>query len=333
MYYFTDEYFDYLLNTSDKIDFYFNIISSSIGIPCNILSIIIFARLMKNKNNMGFLYIWQCSIDICILLFYLLIYRSNITFGIELRDENQFACKSVSILRSTILETSSWIAVLTTFDRFTFVLYGHFNRFRFLKSKRNLTCIIFGIFAILTLMNLINYFYYVDDKERYCSTDITIKIPSDILFVLLRTYLPFTLMIIFNIIMIRRIITTIINVSHQSSVSRKESQFTVAVIAFDLFYFILSFPQSLFLIFYDINFYSEHFEENYIFHAKYVVVSSVTTSLSLCEQTLSFLMYFTFNKLFRKELLNIIGRIFHVLSFSAQNIIRRSKPMIACIRS
>ena len=327
MYYFTDEYFDYLLNTSDKIEFAFNIISSSIGIPCNILSIIIFARLIKNKNNMGFLYIWQCSIDICILLFYLLINRSKITLRIELKEQNQFACKSYAILRSTILQASSWVAVLTTFDRFTFVLYGHSNRFRFLKSKRNLTCIILALFAILTLMNLINYFYYVDKRDHHCSANIKIKIPSDVIFFLFRTYFPFTIMFIFNIIMIRKIIKSNKNLSHQRSLgSRKESQFTFAVVAFDVSYFLLSFPNSLFLIFYDINFYSRNFFNNFIFHAKYVVVSSVTGNLSLCEQTFSFFMYFAFNKLFRKELLNIMGRVFRIpgLIFSPQNTSRPS---------
>ena len=66
-------------------------------------------------------------------------------------------------------------------------------------------------------------------------------------------------MFIFNIIMIRLIIRTNKNVSHHSSVSRKESQFTFAVISFDVFYFFLGFPQSLYFTFYDINFYSGHF--------------------------------------------------------------------------
>ena len=322
--YYDFTYFDYLINISDKIKSIFNIISSSIGIPCNILSIIIFARLMKNKNNMGFLYIWQCSIDLCILLFNLFILRSEFTLGVMVPYLNQSACKASTYVYRIFIHGSSWIAVLTAFDRFTFILYGHSNRFRFLKSKRKLTCVILAILTIITILDIPNYFYYIDIKHEFCSSDIIIYIVSNIISVLLRTHFPFSLMIIFNITMIRKIVKTRRNALNHSANSRKENQFTVAVITYDVVFFVLNAPISLYNMFYDINFISGHFKRNYAFHAKYVVISSVVTSLSLCEQTFSFFLYLAFNKLFRKELFYMMGRIFRFHIVSSQNTSQRS---------
>lgn len=224
--YYDFTYFDYLINISERINFAFNIITSSIGIPCNILSIIIFARLMRNKNNIGFLYIWQCSIDLCTLLFNLLILRSEITLGFVVSDLNQSACKASTFVYRILVHASSWIAVLTTFDRFTFVLYGHSNRFRFLKSKWKLTCIILSIFTIITILDIPNYYFFIDITYKLCSADIIIKFVSDIISVLLRTHFPFALMIIFNVTMIRKIIKVRRNTSYQRSNLRKENQFT-----------------------------------------------------------------------------------------------------------
>ena len=298
----------------NKIDVYFNIISSSIGIPCHIISIIIFARLMRNKNNMGYLYIWQCSVDLLVLLYFLFIVRSKITFnGINLYDQNEVSCKLLNLLRRFVLQSSSWIAVITTFDRFTFVLYGHCNRFKFLKSKLNLTYIILATFFTITILNSPNFFYYISKNE--CKADFIIKFLSDFISVFfLRTYIPFALMLIFNIIMIRKKYKTNRHVlNHQNSaISRKEAQFTFAVITYDAYFLILISPLSVFFIFYDVNFYTGSIESKDLFSAKYILVHVITTDISLCEQTFSFFMYFAFNRLFRNELLSMIKRIFHI---------------------
>ena len=305
-----------LLHIKENIDYAFNIIEYSIGIPFNILSIIIFARLLRNKNNMGFLYIWQCSIDLCILLFNLFILRSHINLGIRL--QNQSACKASLYVYRILVHASSWIAVLTTFDRFTFVLYGHNNRFRFLKSKRNLTCIILAILTIITILDIPNYFFYYDDdsNQKICNADIAIKFATDIISILLRTHFPFVLIFIFNAIMIRKIVKTRKNTSIQNANLRKHNNFTIAVIAYDVFFFALNAPLSIYHMFYDVNFISGHLTKNFEFQAKYALVNAFTANLSICEQIFSFLMYFAFNKLFRKELLYIIDRIFRFRNVS-----------------
>ena len=325
-------YADYLNSIKENISGYFDIISFSIGIPCNIISIFIFARLMRNKNNMGFLYVWQCSVDLCVLLCSLFIIRSHKTFGISLSDQSDLACKLFSFLRRFITHTSSWIAVITTFDRFTFVLYGHRDRFRFLKSKRNLIYMIFITFLMIAIMDTPNLFFHIM-KNGQCNGDILFYVTSDIISILVRTYIPISIMVVFNIIMIRKIIEKSKSMSHQSPLSQKESHFTMSVIAFDVYSFILNFPLSLFFIFYDINLYLNSFQGNKLFHAYYNIIFNITHDISFCKQTFSFLLYFACNKLFRNELLNIIGRFFRFQNSTSIPNSPLPQPTVAFIHS
>ena len=307
------EYGEYLINIRENTNAYFNIILSSVGIPCNIISIFIFARLMRNKNNMGFLYVWQCSVDLLALLFSLLLIRSNETFGIELSNQSDFACKCLTFLRRFILHASSFISIITTFDRFTFVLYGHGERFKFIKSKRNITYIILVSFTVILIIDIPNFFFYLW-KNGECRADFEVQISSDIISTFFRTYLPFFIMLIFNIFMIRKIVENNRNLSNQTNHSRKENHFTVAVIAFDIFFFIVNFPLSLAYILCDINFYSD------VFHEYYILVYNITINISFFKQAFSFFLYFSCNKLFRNELLFIFTRIFFFHSPSESTI-------------
>ena len=302
---------------------YFNIISSSIGIPCNIISIFIFARLMRNKNNMGFLYVWQCSIDLLVVLFFLLIYRSSRTLGIDIITRNDAGCKLVSILSHQIVQVSSWIAVVTTFDRFTFVLYGHGNRFRFLKSKRNLTFIILAIFTTIFVLNVPNFFFNVSRIDNQCSGENWAQIVIHIVSICLRTYFPLVIMLVFNIAMIRHIVKKKRNFSSRQS--RKESQFTFAVIAYNFYFFVLNSPLSIYYILNDINLNSIVSKES-LLYSFFNLAYIFTADLAFCEQTFSFFMYFACNRLFRNELLHIIGRIFHIQNLS-DSLSLRNNPI------
>ena len=311
---------------NDTIDYYFNIASSAIGIPGNLISIIIFARLMRNKNNMGFLYIWQCSIDLFMLFYFLFIVRSNTIFRINLNDQSDLTCRLFSFLRRFTIHASSWIAVIISFDRITFVLYGHVNRFRFLKSKLNITCTILVIFTIIAIVDIPNLFHLINQKG-VCKPDFVVKISTDIISIFFRTYIPFGLMVIFNTIMIRKILQNKRIVANQSANSRKETQFTLAVIASNAYFLILNLPLSLFYIFYDILFvflYSSFFD-------KYLLANAIINDIAACEQTFSFFIYLAFNKLFRNTFLSIIGRIFRTRSnLSIEN---QPKPVIAFIHN
>ena len=305
----TSSELEYLKNILNVFEYYFNIVSSSIGIPCNLVSIIIFARLMRNKTNMGFLYMWQCIIDICVLLYFLFIARSKTMYGINIYNQNEITCRLFNFLRRFILHASSWIAVLTTFDRLTFVLYGHNNRFRFLKNRRNLTLIILAIFTIIAILDIPNLLYRMK-KAGLCKPDFVVKFSSDFISILLRTYIPYGLMVIFNAIMVRKIFQKDNSVRSQTALSRKETQFTFAVIASDAYFLLMNFPISVFYILYDVNMYLGALEDmETVFFNKYNLANTVLSDFSFCEQTFTLFLYLVSNKLFRNEFFYLTGKI------------------------
>ena len=308
---------NYFKNLTSVFEYYFNIISTSIGIPTNLIAIIIFARLMRNKTNMGYLYIWQCTVDILVLLLILFVARGTTTFGLNVYNQNDFTCKCFNFLRRFILHASSWIAVLITFDRFTFVLYGHSNRFRFLKSKRNLTGIILTMLTIITVADIPNLYFSIN-KSGSCKADFAAKFSADIISIFMRTYIPFGFMLIFNILMIRKIFKSkkLVVATQNSEFSRKETHFTLAVIACDVYFLLINFPLSIFYIFYDIYYYSGTFDVDPLLFNKYLFANAVFSDFSFLVQTLPFFMYLTFNKLFRNEFLYVLSRVTFVQSLS-----------------
>lgn len=81
----------YINNIDNQITYYFTISSSVIGIPGNLITMVIFIRLaIKNpKINMGFLYTFQTLIDLINLIFTLLVFRgSPYLFGFLLTNTN-----------------------------------------------------------------------------------------------------------------------------------------------------------------------------------------------------------------------------------------------------
>ena len=318
-------YYNSITNT---FEYYFNIISTSIGIPTNLIAIIIFARLMRNKTNMGYLYIWQCTVDILVLLFFLFVARGTTTFGLNVYNQNDFTCKFFNFLRRFILHASSWISVLITFDRFTFVLYGHNNRFRFLKSKRNLAGIILTILTIIAISDIPNLYFNINQKGS-CKAEFAAKFSADIISIFMRTYIPFGFMLIFNILMIRKIFKSkkLVVAFQSSGVSRKENHFTFAVIACNVYFLLINFPLSIFYIFYDINFYSGTFDVDLLLFNKYLFANAVFSDFSFLVQTLPFFMYFAFNKLFRNEFLYVLSRVTFVQRLSRFRASSQTHPI------
>lgn len=305
-------YSEHLVKVSNDINNISVIVQSSIGIPANLLSIVIFARLMRHKTNMGYLYMWQSVVDLFMLLCYMLLFQSSQTLGINLYTVSNVWCKSITFIRRFILHASSWVAVFITFDRFIFLIYGHNGRFKFMKKKLYLTLFILTILMLIMVLDIPNLYFYVNGND--CTADNIITISSDVISIFLRTLIPFTLMIVFNIVMIQKTLKFIKasrNRSHSAYLSLKEYQFTIAVIAYDIFFLVLNFPRSLYFILYDVNLYSQAFNGNPTFSAIYTFYNAITSNIATSVQTLSFLTYFAFNKFYRKEFLNIICKLLH----------------------
>lgn len=283
------------------------IVESAIGLPLNLVSIFIFWRIMGNKTNMGFLGIIQCTIDFSLLALCLFALRSSqLLFTVSFANQTNTLCKLLTFLRRFSIHVSSWISVIVTFDRFVFVLFGYSHRFRLMKSKAFLGFLITSVFLIIAVLDIPNLYFYLNKDS--CMSDFPIRISTDVISICLRTYFPLALMLVFNLSMIISIFRTVNSTSFsRPSISRREYQFTVSVMAYDLYFFICNFPMSIYYIFYDVNSYSGALADQ-LFSAKYSLVNAVVTNLALFQQTFSFFMFVGFNTIYRRQLLSLFKK-------------------------
>ena len=320
-------YEDYINSISDKLANYFVLVSSAIGITGNLISMVVFIRLaIKNpKINMGFLYTFQSLIDLLVLIFTLFVFRGSVyLFGYVVLNINNSYCRAFAFLRRFLLHISSWMSVLISFDRFTFVLYQ--NRFKFMKNKLILSAVMFGMFILIAIVDIVNFFYYIAGSSKTsilftCIGSDAVTMASDIISILFRTYIPLILMIIFNSLIIYRLFKSarsskIVRQRKGSSSSmRKEHQFTIAAMFCNLFFFLSNFPISVFYIFYDVNLYSGVFKSDSYLSAIYSLYYNIFLNISFIFQTCSIFMYFAFNKLFRRELFRIVFELLPCMVF------------------
>ena len=286
--------------------YYDNIVFLAVGVPLNLINVIVFSRLIlnkTNKTNMGFLGLCQSIIDIIILLYFPLVHRSRLILGVNFSIMNNLLCKLIIYFRRILTCSSSWMQVVTTFDRFIFVIFGHSGRFMFMKKKRFLALIIFGVIILLSLVNVPNLFYYI--PKGSCTADSAILVASDMILIIMRLYIPIFVMITFNIFMIMIVFKKRNTALRQTSNARKEHLFTISVIANDAFYLLFSF----YYILYDINLYSGAINGDPLFAAYYMFYGNIVQDFSLYMQTLSFFAYCSVNKIYRKEFLDLIGKV------------------------
>lgn len=300
----SQSYEAYINTLNNQFVYYFVLSSSAIGIPGNLISMLVFIRIMfKNpKINMGFLYTCQTAIDATVLIFTLLVFRgSTYLFGYLVLNYNLTYCRTFAFLRRFVLQASSWMVVIISFDRFTFVLYE--SRFKFMRSKLNLSAIILGVMFLLAIADLENFFYYIDSATFKCTSSNTISVAADMVAVFFRTYIPLVLMLVFNILMINRIFKRKRSsmIIHNNAIKRKEHHFTIAVISCDVLFFLSKFPLSVFYILYDIDLYSGVFKKDSTLSVVYSFYLNIFVSISSFDQIFSIFMYFSFNKVFHKE--------------------------------
>lgn len=312
----SNPYVSYLYRLNNQFTNIFVIAYSSIGIPCNILSIIIFYRLTRIKNNMGFLYICQSIVDIIVLLVNLILVRSSpLIFPSNLTNLTDELCKTITFLRRLTLHMSSWITVLITFDRFIFIFYK--NQFKQMQNRRFLVGLILVNFTILAALDIPNLLFYLSlnrnvtfSSYKTCSADFEVVIASDMISLLMRTYIPFFVMLILNAIMIRKIAMSSRRVSLRQTLShhRKDYQFTISVMFVDVFFFVTNLPESVFNLVYDYNLYSGNLANSTV-RAYFNLLSGIFSSVSLSVQTFSFFIYIAFNLIFRREIIDLFASL------------------------
>jgi hypothetical protein len=241
-----------LKNISNVATYYFTIVVVPIGIALNIFSAVIFLRKHIRSTNMAF-YNQMISITNALtLLYYMLVQQSSIVFNDNFFVVSDWLCKMLTFIRRTIREIEPIIESVMVFDRFVNVYFPF--KLRFLQKKKVILAVIVTIFLIYAGISYQNLEYYLSVTyknnsngslivaSKSCTATRAVAIEADFVSALLRSFIPFFIMIVCNLLMMKKLKE---KKAIRSTKSRKENQFTRTVMIMNASFLILNFPQAI----------------------------------------------------------------------------------------
>ena len=304
-----------LAKISEKINFYTLILAISIGIPGNIISILIFVKpCLNNKTNTGLLYTLLCLLNLISILFKVLVKNPNMIFNYNI----QLYLKTEQFIEIILLQFVAWSQVLITFDRFIAVM-SPIKGVRIMSKRWVLYSIILGTFVIIIGLNSlffvrellyrINVDVNNDEDKRKSNISKQLYIYIEIIKVSMQLFIPYSIMVILDSIAIFRLRKVNANSSERQSTQtnskNKSSRFTRNTILIDLIYLIFNFPSTIFDIYYIYFITSNQFQMLSLY---FVLIFGIFLILSYVYSSILFLIFIIFNRIFRAEFISIINQ-------------------------
>ena len=307
-----------------KINFYSMVTLIPIGIIGNLISLFIFTRPSFNqKTNTGLLYTLFCVVNLITIVYEASFRNADdfIEFSIKLPLSIQIFFERV------LLQCLSWIQVIISLDRFIFVLYP-VKGFQIMSKKSVLYSIILGLLIIIIGLNSLYFvrgpFTFTIGFNQtvtcnYCiSQEIAVLTLNIQVFV--QFFIPFLIMVIVDSMVIIRFkkSRTQLNERKNSHTAKKSSRFTRNTILIDLIYMIFNFPSILYGIYMMLVFvFPNSISLSLPYHDLFEIIFPLFSFFYLC---LIFLLFISFNRIFRSELIKIFNlqKFFSTVNSSKQ---------------
>jgi hypothetical protein len=301
-------------NLQRNINYFFSVTIPVIGIVLNTISLFVFSRPSLNKTNMGFLYLSQTIVDLTLLVYYVFVVRAPLIFGYSLTSLDEASCKFWQLFRRFILQASSWMCVFITFDRFVYVFYP--SGLGFLKRKKTISLAIAVMFFSIIAINSPNLLFYLDISNNTNGTHIpmsvlgtcrgypAIQVLTDLVSTVMRTWLPILLMIVLDILIIRKLNVNKMKLGvNQSSRKKKENHYTKNVILFNFLFFIFNSPIAVGFFVESMRTYTNLITMNALGGAIFDLYFQIAGNFSFAYQSVSFFINFISNRLYRNEII------------------------------
>ena len=297
----------------EKIEFYALILTILIGIPGNIISILIFIKpCLNNKTNTGLLYTLLCTFNLVVI-----IYKSLVTNSFNLFHYAIILhLKLEQFIQTILLQFLSWSQVLITFDRFIAVVYP-IKGVRIMSKKWVLYSIIFGMIVFIIGLNS-TFFIRTSDKiyynETFSITDDTIMsneifIFTNLLRLSLQLFIPYSIMVILDLIAIIRLRKVKVSLSDRQNshlnTLNKSSSFTRNTILIDLIYLIFNLPSTILDTYFTIQ---ALFPNMFIAPPFWQYMFEIFLLFPYFYASLLFLVFIVFNRIFRTEFIAILNQ-------------------------
>jgi hypothetical protein len=296
-----------------------------IGLALNLATVAIFSRKnMRSKTNMSLLYIVLAIFDIFALFNSLIFVQFLPAIGFNIGNLSDLACKLRFVWIRIIIQLPSWQLILITCERFRLVCFP--NKHNFLDKKKYLFVSIATIIITIALINSVHFTFTLVKTTRTinestngtiflrqmltysCTASSTIIFIVELIVVFNRSYIPFIVMLILNIIMTKKFLESRrkLKSKSNSSTAKRENYFTFTVITMNITFFVLYTPWSLWYVVnrtYQIN----QTWINPVVTASLNLSQNICLSIAYINNLSSFFNNLIFNKLFKNELMLIFN--------------------------
>lgn len=315
-----------LNSIASNISFYFTIIIFPIGILLNCLCIIVSFRYRLNQGNLGFFI--KCVSTSNILIFLFSIFTTTQVIGVDPSTVSDASCKLIIYFRRLLREVYPCVEVLFCLDRYLSIAHPHrFKTFMNPKNKAMWMLVFGGLLPLYLIANIGNLFYsleytvttsedYGDYGEygniTYNDVNVTVRtcehssaavIAADFVVITLRSFIPITLMLTFNTIIRRKLVSSSLRANTNQTESRDRS-FTRTLfkinIAFIMFYLPEALGYIVLIVFTDLE------DSSQLTQSIANLVFIIGINFSMLYNTGFFFVNLRFNKLFRSECSSIL---------------------------
>jgi hypothetical protein len=293
--------------------YYYTVILVPVGITANFLSILIYSRKELNKTNAGFLNKCIGITNVIILLFHLFIIESKYLFGADLLAHSDLTCRIFRLVKKTTRECSPMIETGLILSRYFEVFRP--KQFMFIYKKGFLVTTILAVYSLLFLLNSENLFYFksrvkyirgnVIFHEIKCTSFVGVVVLSEVISAIFRSILPSIAMLVLNILIITKLYQSRL-ASNRRTRPKRELKFTRTTLLRNLVFILLNLPYTIVSVF-KIAFLLRDTRTNRLYMYQFDIYLRVCYDISTFYYVSFFFMNMTFNKLFRREILVILG--------------------------
>lgn len=284
----------------------------------NTLTILVFLTKKFRETTYALQNILLNLITNILLVFSFLIYFSkttgkDITFGL-----NSY-CAFFSFMSRFLAQYVSWIYVTLVLE--TLLSVTHPIKYKNAKHKKTLVgCFLFGIMVILGVLNTPNLMlkYSGFDNTKYnfgfntdivCTGDTLLIRMRDLVIIMFRMVLPFILSLVFNILLIRKLIKFKKQfVKTKNSTIKKEYKFAITTIILNFLFIATLFPTLVALVYLNINQYEQIGQTKSLANAYFIFF--ISQSLACYNYSANFFINMITNQTFRLEFLKSIQLVF-----------------------
>ncbi|UJR29043.1 hypothetical protein I4U23_010258 [Adineta vaga] len=301
----------------------YSLILILIGTPLNLLCFYIFTRLVPNRSNATIIvfahlaliellipFTWNINYVVRELLWK---YQKNISMK-NLEQHSLFICKLIAYGSYFSLQCAAWLKTLATFARCA-SLHNNWSFKNWISKPVNIRRMIWFVIIFIGVLNfpiwIVNGKHeYV--KDEYNQTKLEVKCYQsqyfqfwEIAHLLLYNFIPFTLMIISNILIIRHVResrnrTQRSRIPSSSSTGRRSKtsdggRLTKTLILITIFFIIFTSPAAIFYIF---------FGKTVKRHRNLITMS--LSNLATTSHVTSFIIYWLTSSDFRDAAINVL---------------------------